>query len=292
MSDQKKKVAYQGVPGAFSHMASHAALPDHEPYPCKTFEDMLAAVRVGEADLAMVPVENSVAGRVADIHHLLPNSQLYIIGEHFQRIELNLLGLPGTRLDEIEEVRSHGMALAQCRGIIARHGFRREIVTDTAGAASDVARAGEKRVGAIASRLAAETYGLEVLAENIEDAEHNTTRFLVMSRDQIRPPHDPAGSYITTVVFEVRSVPAALYKAMGGFATNGVNLTKLESYIIDGSFSQAQFYADAEAHIDDPRMQNALAELRYFSKPEAFKILGVYPAAEYRKVLEAKANGG
>ncbi|MCR9256577.1 MAG: prephenate dehydratase [Alphaproteobacteria bacterium] len=287
MSQVQKKVAYQGVPGAFSNMASLAALPDHAPTPCATFEDMLAAVRDGDADLAMVPVENSVAGRVADIHHLLPNSGLHIVGEHFHRVEMCLLALPGTKIDEIEEVRSHGMALAQCRGIISKHGFSRQAVTDTAGAAKDVAEEGNREVAAIASKLSAEIYGLEVLAENIEDAEHNTTRFLIMAREPRRPVYDPAQAYLTTVVFEVRSVPAALYKAMGGFATNGVNLTKLESYLVGGHFSAAQFYTDAEAHLDDPRMQNAMEELRYFSKKDRLKVLGVYPAGEYRKVLES-----
>lgn len=291
MSAKELKVAYQGVPGAYSNLACKKALPDHTPVPVATFEDMLAAVRDGGADLAMVPVENSVAGRVADIHHLLPESGLHIVGEHFQRVELTLLGLKGTTIDDIKTVRSHGMALAQCRRVIQENGFKREPVTDTAGAAQGIVQEGDRTIAAIASPLAAEIYDLEVLARNIEDAQTNTTRFLIMAREPQVPAYVPGTPYLTTLVFEVRSVPAALYKAMGGFATNMVNLTKLESYLVGGHFSAAQFYTDAEAHPADPRMQNALAELEFFTKRDKLKILGVYPASPDR-VAHVPADTG
>ncbi|GHD56948.1 prephenate dehydratase [Thalassobaculum fulvum] len=278
---RKPIVAYQGIAGAYSHLACTNALPDHEPMPCQSFEDMLAAVQEGEADRAMVPVENSVAGRVADIHHLLPESGLFIVGEYFQRVNHMLLGLPGTRLDELKEVRAHPQGLAQCRKLIKRLGLKRVNHADNAGAAHEVAALGDKSVAAIASSLAAGIYGLEILEDSVEDAEHNTTRFLVMARQGVMPPV-ANGPCITTMVFQVRSVPAALYKALGGFATNGINLTKLESYIIDGSFSAAQFYIDAEGHQDDPAMQNALDELRFFCPKGKVRILGTYPASPFR----------
>lgn len=278
----KPKVAYQGIAGAYSHLACTNALPDHEPMPCQSFEDMLAAVQEGEADRAMVPVENSVAGRVADIHHLLPESGLFIVGEHFQRVNHMLLGLPGSRLEDLEEVRAHPQGLAQCRKLIKRLGLRRVNHADNAGAAQEVAASGDRTVAAIASSLAAEIYGLEILLDSVEDAEHNTTRFLVMARQGVMPPANN-GPCVTTIVFQVRSVPAALYKALGGFATNGINLTKLESYIIDGSFEAAQFYIDAEGHQDDPGMQHALDELRFFCPKGKVRILGTYPASPFRK---------
>jgi len=278
---RKPIVAYQGMAGAYSHLACSNALPDHEPLPCQSFEDMLAAVQEGEADKAMVPVENSVAGRVADIHHLLPASGLFIVGEYFQRVNHMLLGVQGATIDGLKEVRAHPQSLAQCRKLIGELKLKRVQHADNAGAAHEVAGLGDKSVAAIASTMAAEVYGLDILRDSIEDAAHNTTRFLVMARQGVMPPVSN-GPCITTMVFQVRSVPAALYKALGGFATNGINLTKLESYIIDGSFSAAQFYIDAEGHVDEPGMQNALDELRFFCPKGKVRILGTYPASPFR----------
>ncbi|MEQ8394359.1 prephenate dehydratase [Thalassobaculum sp.] len=286
---RKQTVAYQGMAGAYSHLACSNALPDHEPVPCYSFEDMLAAVQEGEADKAMVPVENSVAGRVADIHHLLPESGLYIVGEYFQRVNHMLLGLPGATVEDLREVRAHPQSLAQCRKLIGRLKLKRVNHADNAGAAHEVAALGDRSVAAIASAMAAKVYGLDILQDSIEDAAHNTTRFLVMARQGVMPPA-ANGPCITTMVFQVRSVPAALYKALGGFATNGINLTKLESYIIDGSFSAAQFYIDAEGHVDETGMQHALDELRFFCPDGAVRILGTYPASPFRLGV-AEPNG-
>ncbi len=275
-------VAYQGMAGAYSHLACSNALPDHEPLPCHSFEDMLTAVQEGEADKAMVPVENSVAGRVADIHHLLPESGLFIVGEYFQRVNHMLLGVPGATIEDLREVRANPQSLAQCRKLIGRLKLKRINHADNAGAAHEVAALGDRGVAAIASTMAARVYGLDVLQDSIEDAAHNTTRFLIMARQGVMPPV-ANGPCITTMVFQVRSVPAALYKALGGFATNGVNLTKLESYIIDGSFEAAQFYIDAEGHVDEPGMQHALDELRFFCPKGAVRILGTYPASTFRR---------
>jgi prephenate dehydratase len=270
------RIAFQGEPGAFSHAAAHAVFPDGEAVPCLSFEDTIAAVQGGDADYGVVPVENSLYGRITDIHHLLPESGLFIIGEHFLRIEMNLLGVRGARMEDIKAVQSLSVALGQCRKFIREHGFRTINAIDTAGSAKEVAEKGDPAVGAIASRFAGELYGLDVIAENIEDASHNTTRFLVMSREQ--QPVARGGRMKTTFVFRVRNVPAALYKAMGGFATNGVNMTKLESYMIGGSFTATQFYADIEGHPEDRGVQLALEELGFFT--DQVRILGVYPAAE------------
>ncbi|GAB4176224.1 MAG: prephenate dehydratase [Thalassobaculales bacterium] len=283
----ERRIAFQGEPGAFSEMACRAVRPDLSPLPCPSFEDMLAAVQEGRAGFAMVPVENSLAGRVADIHHLLPESGLHIIGEHFQPIRLNLLALPGTAIGDIRTVRSHGVALLQCRGMIRRHGWTRVTAQDTAGSAREIKEMGDPSVAAISSALAAETYGLDILARDIEDAAHNTTRFLLMTRQGVIPPLNGT-KCVTTIVFKVRSVPAALYKALGGFATNGINLTKLESYMLGGSFEAAQFYVDAEGHPEDRAMRLALEELRFFCPKGAVRVLGVYPAHPYR--LESSAR--
>ncbi|MBU0796465.1 MAG: prephenate dehydratase [Alphaproteobacteria bacterium] len=288
MSDPKNTIAFQGVLGAFSHMASKAAMPEMAVLPCASFEEMLDAVKNGDARFAMVPVENSVAGRVADIHHLLPESGLHIIGEHFQRIELALLAPRGTKIESLKRVRSHSMALAQCRKLIRELKLQAVASTDTAGAAAELADLGDPECGALASPLAAEIYDLDILRRNVEDATHNTTRFLIMAREGIIPAID-SGTIVTTIVFAVRSVPAALYKALGGFATNGVNLTKLESYMVGGSFEAAQFYVDAEGHPEQHSMQLALEELKFFCPKGAVKILGVYPADPYRVI--AKQNG-
>ena len=282
VTDPQRTIAFQGMPGAYSHAACKAARPDFEPLACNSFEDMLLSVQEGRAALAMVPVENSVAGRVADIHHLLPESGLHIIGEHFQRVNHMLLGLKGAKISDIRSVKSHTHALAQCRKLIRDLDILPVISADTAGSAAEIAAAGDPSVGAIASALAAELNDLQILRTDVEDAVHNTTRFLIMARESVIPPLDDT-LYVTTIVFRVRSVPAALYKALGGFATNGVNLTKLESYLVEGSFSAAQFYVDAEGHPETSAMKMALEELRFFCPEDAVQILGTYPAADFRR---------
>ena len=275
-------IAYQGQPGAYSHLACQTCFPEMEAMPNPSFENMLAAVTDGCARYAMVPVENSVAGRVADIHHLLPESGLYIVGEHFQKVNHHLLGVKGATLDGLREVHSHAQGLAQCRNTLAAHNLQPIMHSDTAGAAADIAAAGNPVVGAIASRLAAEIYGLDILKENAEDQDHNTTRMLIMAREPVMPPVDN-GPVITTMILRLRSVPAALYKALGGFATNGINLTKLESYMLDGNFSAAQFYIDAECHQDSDAFRYALEELKFFTEEGAVRILGTYPADANRR---------
>lgn len=282
VTDPQRTIAFQGMPGAYSHAACKAARPDFEPLACGSFEDMLLSVQEGRAALAMVPVENSVAGRVADIHHLLPESGLHIIGEHFQRVNHMLLGLKSAKTSDLRSVKSHTHALAQCRQLIRELNITPVISADTAGSAAEIAAAGDPSVGAIASTLAAELNDLQVLRTDVEDAAHNTTRFLIMAREGIIPPLDDT-LYVTTIVFRVRSVPAALYKALGGFATNGINLTKLESYLVEGSFSAAQFYVDAEGHPEASDMKMALEELHFFCPKGAVQILGTYPAADFRQ---------
>ena len=270
------KIAFQGEPGAFSHAAAHALFPADEALPCVTFEDTIAAVQQGRADFGVVPVENSLYGRITDIYHLLPQSGLHIIGEYFLRVEMNLLGVPGAKLEDVKAVQSLSVALGQCRRFITEHRLKTINGVDTAGSAREVAEKGDRSVAAIASRFAAEVYGLEVLASNIEDAAHNTTRFLAISRTPAEPPAD-ADRVKTTFVFRVRNVPAALYKAMGGFATNGVNMTKLESYMLDGSFTATQFYADIEGRPSDRNVALAFEELGFFT--DQFRVLGVYRAS-------------
>ena len=272
-------IAFQGVAGAYSDLACRAAQPTMTTLPCASFEDAFAAVKNGDARLAMIPIENALAGRVADIHHLLPEAGLHIIGEHFQRVNHCLMAPKGATLAGLKTVESHVQALSQCRNFTRQRGLKPVVRADTAGSAADVAERKDKSVGAIASSLAAEIYGLEVLATDIEDADHNTTRMVLMARDPIDP--DPAkGAVVTSFVFRVRSVPAALYKALGGFATNGVNITKLESYMIDGNFTVAQFYADIDGHPDQRPVRLALEELSFFSRE--VRILGVYPANPFR----------
>ena len=272
-------IAFQGEPGANSDMACRAVFPDMQTLACYTFEDAFAALRDGQARLAMIPIDNSVAGRVADIHHLLPDSGLHIIGEHFQRIDHHLLAVKGGTVEGLTHVHSHVHALNQCRGIIRELGLTPVVHADTAGAAHMISQQDDPSQGAIASKLAGEIYGLEDLRANIEDAEHNTTRFLIMAKEPEVPPAGN-GKVMTSFVFRVQSIPAALYKALGGFATNGVNMTKLESYIIDGSFQAAQFYAEVEGHPDERAMQLAFEELRFFT--HEVKVMGTYPAAPYR----------
>ena len=269
-----KRIAFQGEPGAYSHQACVETYPDMEALPCRTFEDAIEAVRSGQAALAMLPVENSTFGRVADIHHLLPDSGLHIIGEAFVRVHINLLALPGVTLDQVRSAMSHTMLLGQCRAYLAEHGIARVTGADTAGSAQYVAQKGEPALAALASELAGEIYGLDVLARHIEDEGNNTTRFLVMSPDPDSTRR--AEDMMTTFVFQVRNIPAALYKAMGGFATNGVNMTKLESYMVGGAFSATQFYADIEGHPDDPAVRLALEELDFFTSE--VRMLGTYPA--------------
>ena len=282
MSDQstaENTIAFQGQPGAYSHLACREAYPDLAIQPCPAFENAFEAVTDGRARLAMIPIENSLAGRVADIHHLLPESGLFIVAEHFQRVNHCLLAVPGAKLAEIKSVHSHVHALGQCRKLIRELGLHAEVHADTAGAARQVAQTGDPTVAAIASRLAAETHCLEVVRADVEDAGHNTTRFIVMARDEARP-EPGAGPTMTTFVFRVRNVPAALYKAMGGFATNGVNMVKLESYQVGGSFNATQFYADIEGHPDDGPVRLALEELDFFT--DYLTILGAYPAHPFR----------
>ncbi len=271
-----KNIAFQGELGAFSHAAALGLFPDETPLPCVTFEQTIAAVQNGAADYAVVPVENSLYGRITDIHHILPESGLYIVGEYFLPIAMNLLGVKGATLGDIKSVQSLSVALGQCRKFIRQHNLEAINSVDTAGSAREVAARGDRSRAAIASQIAAKIYGLDVLEKNIEDADHNTTRFLVMSREKsdIKPDGD---NVKTTFIFRVRNVPAALYKAMGGFATNSVNMLKLESYMIGGSFTATQFYADIGGHPDDRNVQLAFEELGFFT--DHFRILGVYPAA-------------
>ncbi len=278
-----KTVIFQGEPGANSEVAAREVYPKAEAVPCPTFEDCFAAVEKGTADLAMIPIENSVAGRVADIHHLLPNSRLHIIGEHFLPIRFQLMAPKGATLKTVKTVHSHIHALGQCRNVIRQHRWKTVVSGDTAGAAREVAEAGNITQAALAPAMAAEIYGLEILKENVEDAAHNTTRFVILSKDDQRARRG-RGKVITTFVFRVRNVPAALYKAMGGFATNGVNMTKLESYQLDGKFFATQFYADVEGHPDDRPLALALEELDFFSAH--VRILGVYAASPLREGLE------
>jgi prephenate dehydratase len=284
----KKKIAYQGEPGANSHIACVEAHPDHEPMPCRTFEDAFQAVKTGKADLAMIAIENTTAGRVADVHHLLPDSGLWIVGEHFLRIEFHLLVVPGAKLSELKEVHSHVHALGQCRKAIKKHKLIPVVAADTAGAARELAELGDKTRAAIATKLAAETYGLKIIERNIEDEEHNTTRFVVLSKKR-KDAAQGKSPVMTTLVFRVRNVPAALYKAMGGFATTGVNMTKLESYQLEGQFSATQFYADIEGHPDDRSVALALEELGFFTS--YVKLLGTYPASPYRAEIARRRQG-
>lgn len=269
------RIAYQGEPGSNSHAVCLEHYPDWDAVACASFEDVVSMVESGEADLAMIPIDNSVAGRVADIHHLLPTSQLHIVAEHFLRIRYALMAVPGASMDTIATAHSHVHALGQCRGIIRKLGLTPVVASDTAGAAREVAVSADPSRAAIASSGAARMYGLDILADDVEDEAHNTTRFVVLSRDFIRAPRDN-GPTMTTFVFRVRNVPAALYKALGGFATNGVNMTKLESYMLDGQFTATQFLAEVEGHTEDRSVRLALEELRFFT--HNVTILGVYPA--------------
>ncbi len=284
MITKTNRISFQGDFGANSDMACRDMFPEMEPLPCQTFEDAFLAVENGEADLAMIPIENTIAGRVADIHHLLPESRLHIIGEYFMPIRFQLMVLPGVTRDEIRTVHSHIHALGQCRKIVRANGWKPVVAGDTAGAAKLVSEMGDRSMAALAPRLAADLYNLDIVAENVEDTENNVTRFVVLSRDpKIIRRAAETEVIVTTFVFNVRNIPAALYKALGGFATNGINMTKLESYQLGGKFIATQFYADIEGHPDDAHVRQALDELRYFS--EKVRILGSYAAHPMRLVL-------
>ncbi|GJD97175.1 prephenate dehydratase [Methylobacterium iners] len=280
-------ISYQGEPGANSHIICGQAYPDWTALACPTFEDAFAAVNEGRAALAMIPIENSIAGRVADIHHLIPTSDLHIIGEHFLPIHFQLMALPGTAVEALTSVHSHVHALGQCRKIIRRLGLKAVVAGDTAGAAREVAEARDPSRAALAPALAAEVYGLDILERDVEDESHNTTRFVVFAPESV-PLGADAGPAVTSFVFRVRNIPAALYKALGGFATNGVNMSKLESYMVEGQFSATQFYAEVDGHPEDPGLARALDELRYFSRE--LRIVGVYPAHPFREAARPAAE--
>ncbi|MDB5644030.1 MAG: prephenate dehydratase [Hyphomicrobiales bacterium] len=273
------KIAYQGEPGANSHIACDDVYPDMEPMPCATFEDALGAIQEGVASLGMIPIENSIAGRVADIHHFLPNSGLHIVGEYFLPIHFQLMAIKGATLDTVKDVYSHIHGLGQCRNIIRKLGLTAHDGGDTAGSARQVRDWNDPTRAALAPAMAAGIYGLDVLAKDVEDFAHNTTRFVVLSKepDWIAPNNGPT---VTTFVFRVRNVPAALYKALGGFATNGVNMSKIESYMVEGEFSATQFLVDVDGHPDDPALKRAFEELAFFTRE--VRILGVYAAHPFR----------
>ncbi len=269
-----ERIAFQGELGSYSHQACVESRPGSDVLPCRSFEDVIRAVREGRADLAMLPVENTTYGRVADIHRLLPESGLRIVGEAFVRVHISLMALPGVQIEELRKVRAHPVLIPQARAFLDQYDIRGEAAADSAGAAAELAASGARDQGVLASDLAAEINGLHLLARHIEDHAHNTTRFLLMAPE---PNFAKRGDHgmMTTFVFQVRNIPAALYKAMGGFATNGVNMTKLESYMVGGSFTATQFYADIEGHPEDPAVARALEELDYFT--DMLNILGVYP---------------
>ena len=282
-----RTIAYQGEPGANSHIICAEAFPDWTPLPCPTFEDAFAAVTEGRARRAMIPIENSLAGRVADIHHLIPTSPLHIVAEHFLPIHFQLMVLPGTPVGALTSVHSHVHALGQCRRIIRRLGLKAVVAGDTAGAAREVAEGGDPSRAALAPAMAAEIYGLDILERDVEDAAHNTTRFVVFSPDA-EPAAAGAEPCVTSFVFRVRNIPAALYKALGGFATNGVNMTKLESYMMEGEFTATQFYAEVDGHPDDPGLTRALDELGYFSRE--LRVIGSYKAHPFREAARPAAE--
>lgn len=280
MTDKRyKTIAFQGMAGAYSDLACRKTYPDLETVPCVSFEAAFQAVREKVADLAMIPVDNTLAGRVADVHYLILNGELNIIGEHFQLIRHCLLGLPGAKLEELTDVHSHVHAIPQCKKIIEELNLEKHTVADTAKGASDIKKWGDKTQAAIGSELAANIYGLEILRKDVQDASHNTTRFLIFSRKNDVPGFEEGKNYLTSFTFQVRNIPAALYKALGGFATNGVQMVKLESYV-DKDFNVARFYADVEGHIDEGSLQLAFEELRFFAK--SVDILGTYPAHIFR----------
>ncbi|OFI37109.1 prephenate dehydratase [Arthrobacter sp. SW1] len=276
-----QKIAYQGEPGANSDLACREMFPDAETVPCASFEDAFELLSTGAVDLGMIPIENSIAGRVADIHVLLPQSKLQIVGEYFLPIRFDLMGIPGATIEDATEVHSHIHALGQCRRIIREAGLKPVIAGDTAGSAREVRDWNDPRKLSLAPPLAAKLYGLDVLASGVEDDASNTTRFVVLSQERPLPSKtELPGPAITSFVFRVRNVPSALYKALGGFATNGVNMTRLESYMVGNGFAATMFMTDVEGHPEDPRLRRALEELEFFTTE--VRILGVYAADEYR----------
>ena len=279
---KRKKIAFQGEPGANSHIACNLAYPTYEPLPCPTFEDAFAAVRTGRAALAMIPIDNSVAGRVADIHHLMPASKLHIIGEWFLPVQHQLMAVKKATLKTVKTVESHVHALGQCRNIIRALRLKPIVSADTAGAAREIAEAGDVTRAALATKLAAKIYGLRILKSDVADASHNATRFIILAREPKWAGRNEK-RVMTTFIFQVRNIPAALYKALGGFATNGINMTKLESYMVDGSFTATQFYADVEGHPKHRALELALEELEFVSQPKSLRILGVYPTHRSRE---------
>jgi prephenate dehydratase len=278
--DKTNVIAFQGELGANSDLACRNMYPAMKTMPCPTFEDAFSAVETGKADLAMIPIENTIVGRIADIHHILPESKLHIIGEYFLPIHFNLMALPGVPVSEIKSVHSMIPALGQCRKFLRKHHWKPVVAGDTAAAARLVSESSDRSMAALATSLAAELYGLNILMPNVEDTDTNVTRFIVLSKDKDWAARRGSKPMMTTFIFNVRNVPAALYKAMGGFATNGVNMTKLESYQLGGAFTATQFYADIEGHPEDKNVALALEELRFFSKE--VRILGVYPQAQSR----------
>ncbi len=282
------RISFQGEYGANSDMACRDMFPEMDPMPCRTFEDAFNAVKSGEAQLAMIPIENTIAGRVADIHHLLPESGLHIVGEYFMPIHFQLMVVPGGKIEDIKTVHSHIHALGQCRKIMRENGWQPVVAGDTAGAARLVAEKGDPSMAALAPLLAKDMYGLDILMENVEDTDDNVTRFVILSAESVMAPRERDEDLIvTTFIFNVRNLPAALYKAMGGFATNGVNMTKLESYQLEGRFTATQFYADIEGHPDDLNVSRALEELGFFSTK--VRVLGAYKAHPFR--YEQDRNG-
>lgn len=279
MPQRYQSIAFQGMLGAYSDLACRTALPDLTSVPSVSFDAAFQAVRDKKADLAMIPVDNTLAGRVADVHHLMPKGQLNIIGEHFQQIRHCLLGVSGARAEDLTDVHSHVHAFPQCRKIIQKLQVTTHVCGDTAKGAHDVKKWDDKSQGAIASELAAEIYGLDIIEKDVQDADHNTTRFLILSRDKVIPAREEDGHYVTSLVFEVRNIPAALYKALGGFATNNVQMTKLESYV-DKNFNVARFYADVEGHLEEGSLQLAIEELQFFAK--SVQVMGVYKAHPFR----------
>jgi len=284
-SSKRGMIAFQGEPGANSHIACQKAYPEYAPFPCATFEDAFAAVRNGRAALAMIPIDNSVAGRVADIHHLMPASRLHIVAEWFLPVQHQLVAPRGSTLRMIRTIESHIHALGQCRNVIRKLGVKPVVAADTAGAAREVAEAGDITRAALATKLAAKIYGLRILKKDVADAKHNTTRFIVLAREP-KWASRKEKRVVTTFVFEVRNIPAALYKALGGFATNGVNMTKLESYMVNGSFAATQFYVDVQGHPKQRALELALEELEFVSQPKSLKILGVYPGHRRRDTFK------
>lgn len=275
IKNNAKKISFQGAHGAYSDLACREMFPNLETVPCHTFEDAFTAVQTGVTDLAMIPIDNTLAGRVADVHHLMPKSGLSIVGEHFLKIEHALLGIKGARIEDLKHVHSHIHALPQCKKIIKELGLIPHVHADTAGAAQEISTRMDKAHGAIASTLAAQIYNLEILRPNVQDADHNTTRFVVLSPQAYVPPLEKDKVFITSFIFSVRNIPAALYKAMGGFATNGINMGKLESYV-NPQFQVAQFYVEVMGHPDETSLKLAMEELQFYAKDVS--VLGTYEA--------------